>query len=146
MDTALFGGLSGTGKTTLSTDPNRRLIGDDDHAWAEDDIYNYEGGSYAKVIRLSKEKEREIYKATNRFGTIIENVVYNERREIDFNDASITENTRSAYPNKYIEIIEQTLMGERPTVIFFLTADASASLPTIALLEDHQIIEYIILR
>lgn len=145
MDTALFFGLSGTGKTTLSTDPNRRLIGDDEHAWAENDIFNFEGGSYAKVIRLSKKKEREIYKATNRFGTIIENVVYNERREIDFNDASITENTRSAYPNKYIEIIEQTLMGERPTVIFFLTADATASLPPIALLEGNQIIEYFIL-
>ncbi len=145
METALFFGLSGTGKTTLSTDPNRRLIGDDEHGWAENDIFNFEGGSYAKIIRLDKNKEKEIYKATNRFGTIIENVVYNEKREIDFNDSSITENTRSAYPNKYIEIMEQTLMGEKPTVIFFLTADATASLPPIALLEGNQIIEYFIL-
>ncbi|MEN3015217.1 MAG: phosphoenolpyruvate carboxykinase (ATP) [bacterium] len=146
MSTALFFGLSGTGKTTLSTDSSRRLIGDDEHGWASDDIFNFEGGSYAKVINLSFYKEREIYLATNKFGTVIENVVYDPvSREIDFSDASITENTRSAYPNKYIEIMEQTLRGEIPEVIFFLSADATGSLPPISILEDKQILEYFLL-
>ncbi|MCX7759384.1 MAG: phosphoenolpyruvate carboxykinase (ATP) [bacterium] len=146
MKTALFFGLSGTGKTTLSTDSSRRLIGDDEHGWAENDIFNFEGGSYAKIIKLSFHKEREIYLATNKFGTIIENAVYDvNTREIDFSDNSITENTRSAYPNKYIEIMEQTLMGEIPDTIFFLSADATGSLPPISILEGSQILEYFLL-
>lgn len=146
MSTALFFGLSGTGKTTLSTDPSRRLIGDDEHGWTENDIFNFEGGSYAKIINLDFYKEREIYLATNRFGTIIENAVCDlKTREIDFSDNSITENTRSAYPNKYIEIMEQSLMGEIAATIFFLSADATGSLPPIAILEGNQILEYFLL-
>lgn len=146
MKTALFFGLSGTGKTTLSTDSSRRLIGDDEHGWADNDIFNFEGGSYAKIINLSFEKEREIYLATNRFGTIIENAVFDPKtREINFSDSSITENTRSAYPNKYIEIMEQTLQGEIPETIFFLSADATGTLPPIAILEEKQILEYFLL-
>ncbi|MCS7165897.1 MAG: phosphoenolpyruvate carboxykinase (ATP) [Candidatus Calescibacterium sp.] len=146
MSTALFFGLSGTGKTTLSTDPSRRLIGDDEHGWTENDVFNFEGGSYAKIIKLDFYKEREIYLATNRFGTIVENVVYDPiTREIDFSDSSITENTRSAYPNKYIEIMEQTLRGEIPETIFFLSADATGSLPPISILEGQQILEYFLL-
>lgn len=146
MDTALFFGLSGTGKTTLSTDSSRRLIGDDEHGWTENDIFNFEGGSYAKIINLDFFKEREIYLATNKFGTLIENAVFDPNtREIDFSDASITENTRSAYPNKYIEIMEQTLMGEIPNNIFFLSADATGTLPPIAILEKDQILEYFLL-
>ncbi|MFN4220288.1 MAG: phosphoenolpyruvate carboxykinase (ATP) [bacterium] len=146
MDTALFFGLSGTGKTTLSTDSSRRLIGDDEHGWTDNDIFNFEGGSYAKIINLDFFKEREIYLATNRFGTVIENAVIDfNTREIDFSDSSITENTRSAYPNKYIEIMEQTLRGEIPTVIFFLSADATGTLPPISILENEQILEYFLL-
>lgn len=138
-NTSLFFGLSGTGKTTLSADPERGLIGDDEHGWNESGIFNFEGGCYAKAIALSPEGEPEIYQATNMFGTIIENVVLDENtREINFDDGSITENTRSSYPIHYIPNAVVPGLGAHPKNIFFLTADAFGVLPPIAKLSPEQ--------
>jgi phosphoenolpyruvate carboxykinase (ATP) len=132
-DVALFFGLSGTGKTTLSSDPERRLIGDDEHGWSEDGIFNIEGGCYAKMIRLSAEAEPQIYATTRRFGTVLENVKMDmATRELDLDDDSLTENTRGAYP---IEFIDNFLPGGRaghPRHIIMLTADAFGVLPPVA--------------
>ncbi|RMI20435.1 MAG: phosphoenolpyruvate carboxykinase (ATP) [Calditrichaeota bacterium] len=131
-DTALFFGLSGTGKTSLSADPERRLIGDDEHGWGDDGVFNFEGGCYAKTIRLSKEKEPQIYNAI-RFGSIAENVIYDEAtREIDYDSDTITENTRATYPVEYIDNVLIPGIGGHPRNILFLTADASGVLPPIA--------------
>jgi phosphoenolpyruvate carboxykinase (ATP) len=138
-DVALFFGLSGTGKTTLSADPSRRLIGDDEHAWSDDGIFNLEGGCYAKVIRLSARDEPEIYETTRRFGTVLENVVIDpETRELDLNDASITENTRAAYPLSHLPNSEPTGRAGHPHVMLMLTADAFGVLPPIARLTPAQ--------
>jgi phosphoenolpyruvate carboxykinase (ATP) len=138
-DVALFFGLSGTGKTTLSADPRRRLIGDDEHAWSDDGIFNLEGGCYAKVIRLSPRDEPEIYETTRRFGTVLENVAIDpETRELDLNDASITENTRAAYPISYLPNAELTGRAGHPRVMLMLAADAFGVLPPIARLSPAQ--------
>lgn len=137
-DTAIFFGLSGTGKTTLSADPNRRLIGDDEHGWtAQDDIFNFEGGCYAKVIDLSMEKEPDIFKAIKK-GALLENVVISDRGEVDYTDASVTQNTRVSYPIDHIEHIMRPSVGKNPSHIFFLTADAFGVLPPISKLTPSQ--------
>jgi phosphoenolpyruvate carboxykinase (ATP) len=131
-DTALFFGLSGTGKTSLSADPERMLIGDDEHGWGEDGIFNFEGGCYAKTIRLSPEKEPQIYDAIH-FGSIAENVDFDEStRVIDFESDRITENTRATYPLEYIENAKIPGVGDHPQTIMFLTADAFGVLPPIS--------------
>lgn len=130
-DTAVFFGLSGTGKTTLSTDPERKLIGDDEHGWCESGVFNFEGGCYAKTINLSKEKERDIYEAI-RFGTVLENVVLNENKTPDYDDGSLTENTRAAYPLDFIDNIQESGIGNNPSTIIFLTADAFGVLPPVS--------------
>ncbi len=136
---ALFFGLSGTGKTTLSSDPKRHLIGDDEHGWNDRGIFNFEGGCYAKVIRLSAQDEPQIYNMTRRFGTILENVVIDlETRQIDLNDDSITENTRASYLLSEIENFEPTGMGGHPKDVVFLTADAFGVLPPISRLTPEQ--------
>ncbi len=138
-DTALLFGLSGTGKTTLSADPKRALIGDDEHGWSDNGIFNFEGGCYAKVIRLSKEAEPEIYETTRKFGTILENVVCDEEtRYVDLNDDSITENTRAAYPLTHLDNIVRKGVGGHPKNIIFLTADAFGVLPPISKLTLDQ--------
>jgi len=138
-DAALFFGLSGTGKTTLSADPERGLIGDDEHGWGEDGIFNFEGGCYAKTIRLSPEGEPEIYSCTGKFGTILENVILDEQtREIDFDDGSITENTRASYPLDYIANAVEPSRAGHPKTIVFLTADAFGVLPPISKLTPEQ--------
>ena len=138
-DTAIFFGLSGTGKTTLSADPQRILIGDDEHGWSENGIFNFEGGCYAKVIRLDAQAEPEIYAATRMFGTILENVVLDPlTRKMNLNDASITENTRSSYPLSFIPNASRTGIGGHPKNILFLTADAFGVLPPIARLSIPQ--------
>ncbi|MFW6078780.1 MAG: phosphoenolpyruvate carboxykinase (ATP), partial [Gemmatimonadota bacterium] len=138
-DVALFFGLSGTGKTTLSTDPDRYLIGDDEHGWSDDGVFNFEGGNYAKVIRLSKEGEPLIYGASRRFGAILENVILDEEtREPDWDDGSITENTRSSYPLDFIEGAVPDGCGGHPSNVLFLTADAFGVLPPIARLTREQ--------
>ena len=138
-DTALFFGLSGTGKTTLSADPDRRLIGDDEHGWSDDGVFNFEGGCYAKTIRLSPTGEPEIYQATRMFGTILENVILDERtREIDYDDGSITENTRASYPLHFIDNAVPSGRGGHPENVVFLTADAFGVLPPIARLSPEQ--------
>ena len=136
-DTALFFGLSGTGKTTLSADPKRRLIGDDEHGWGDDGVFNFEGGCYAKVIRLSEKAEPQIYRAI-RFGSIVENVVTDDRRVIDYDDDSITENTRGTYPVEHIENCVIPGVGGHPENVLFLTADAFGVLPPIARLTPGQ--------
>jgi len=137
-DTAIFFGLSGTGKTTLSTDPNRSLIGDDEHGWtAENTVFNFEGGCYAKVINLSKKQEPEIFAAIKK-GAILENVIIDESGEVDFTDTSITQNTRVSYPIYHIDNIQQPSIGKNPKNIFFLTADAFGVLPPISKLTPAQ--------
>ncbi|HVN53380.1 MAG TPA: phosphoenolpyruvate carboxykinase (ATP) [Anaerolineaceae bacterium] len=138
-ETAIFFGLSGTGKTTLSADPRRRLIGDDEHGWSETGVFNFEGGCYAKVIRLSAEAEPQIYALTRRFGTILENVVIDpDTREIDLDDATITENTRASYLLSEIQNYEPSGMGGHSKNIIFLTADAFGVLPPVACLTPEQ--------
>jgi phosphoenolpyruvate carboxykinase (ATP) len=137
-DTALFFGLSGTGKTTLSADPNRPLIGDDEHGWAKDHIFNFEGGCYAKCVNLSKEKEPQIYGAV-KFGALVENVeFYDGTTTIDYDNISKTENTRVAYPINFIENALPKSVGKTPTNIFFLTCDAFGVLPPISKLTTGQ--------
>jgi phosphoenolpyruvate carboxykinase (ATP) len=138
-DVAIFFGLSGTGKTTLSADPNRLLVGDDEHGWSDDGIFNFEGGCYAKVINLSRESEPEIYECTRRFGTILENVAMDPaRRWVDLDDASITENTRASYPLTHIPNIVPSGMVGHPRNVVMLTADAFGVLPPIAKLTPEQ--------
>ena len=137
-DTAIFFGLSGTGKTTLSTDPNRSLIGDDEHGWtAENTVFNFEGGCYAKVINLSGEQEPEIFAAIKK-GAILENVVLDDNGDVDFTDTSITQNTRVSYPIDHIDNIKKPSIGKNPKNIFFLTADAFGVLPPISKLTPNQ--------
>ncbi|HEX3724449.1 MAG TPA: phosphoenolpyruvate carboxykinase (ATP) [Nitrolancea sp.] len=138
-DTALFFGLSGTGKTTLSTDPKRQLIGDDEHGWSDRGIFNFEGGCYAKVIRLSPTSEPEIYRTTEEFGTVLENVVMDPvSRIVDLDDETVTENTRAAYPLTQIPNHAETGTGEHPLNVVFLTADAFGVLPPISRLTPEQ--------
>jgi phosphoenolpyruvate carboxykinase (ATP) len=132
-DAALFFGLSGTGKTTLSSDPRRRLIGDDEHGWSDTGVFNFEGGCYAKVIKLSPEAEPQIYATTKRFGTILENVVIDpEKRTLNLDDGSLTENTRASYPLTFIDNAELSGLGGHPANVIMLTADAYGVLPPIA--------------
>lgn len=141
-DVALFFGLSGTGKTTLSADPNRRLIGDDEHGWADTGIFNFEGGCYAKCIRLSRENEPQIWEAI-RFGTVVENVVVDENtRQVDFDSDKYTENTRAGYPVDYIPGVVIPGVGGHPETVVFLTADAFGVLPPIAKLDQEQAMYY----
>jgi len=138
-DTAIFFGLSGTGKTTLSSDSHRPLIGDDEHGWSADGVFNFEGGCYAKVIRLSQTAEPEIWAATHRFSTVIENVVYDERlRTLDVDSEAKTENTRAAYPLDFIPHIVPGSKGGHPKTILMLTADAFGVLPPISKLSREQ--------
>lgn len=139
-DTALFFGLSGTGKTTLSADPKRRLIGDDEHGWSDTGVFNIEAGCYAKVIRLSAEHEPEIYACTRKFGTILENVPYDPTsRRIDLDDEKITENTRASYPLEFItNVVPEKMFDAHPKNIIFLTCDASGVMPPIARLTPEQ--------
>jgi phosphoenolpyruvate carboxykinase (ATP) len=142
-DTALFFGLSGTGKTTLSTDPDRGLIGDDEHGWSEDGIFNFEGGCYAKVINLTPETEPDIYRTTQMFGTVLENVVLDPAtKKVRFADQSITENTRASYPLNYIPNHVESGRGGHPKNVVFLTADAFGVLPPIAKLTPEQAMYY----
>lgn len=135
-DTALFFGLSGTGKTTLSSDPERQLIGDDEHGWSDQGVFNFEGGCYAKMIRLSAEAEPQIHATSRRFGTVLENVVVDEAtRRLDLDDASLTENTRAAYPIAFIDNAAPGSVGGHPQNIVMLTADAYGVLPPIARLD-----------
>lgn len=142
-DTALFFGLSGTGKTTLSSDPDRYLIGDDEHGWGHDGVFNFEGGCYAKTIGLKKSLEPIIWSASQRFASVLENVVIgHDTRAIDFDDCSLTENSRAAYPLEYVPNFVATGRGGQPKNIFFLTADAFGVLPPIAHLDTDQAMFY----
>lgn len=142
-DTALFFGLSGTGKTTLSSDPERQLIGDDEHGWADEGIFNFEGGCYAKTIRLSPEFEPIIWSATHHFGTVLENVDYDpDTRKVDFDSARITENTRAAYPIHFVPNHVASGYAGHPDNVFFLTADAFGVLPPLAKLTPEQAMYY----
>ena len=137
-DTAIFFGLSGTGKTTLSADPDRHLIGDDEHGWTRDGVFNFEGGCYAKVVNLSPQKEPDIYEAI-RYGTLLENVRFHpQTREVDYDNTSVTPNTRAAYPIHYIKNATKSSTGNVPNNIFLLTADAFGVLPPIAKLTKGQ--------
>ena len=142
-DVALFFGLSGTGKTTLSADPSRRLIGDDEHGWSDNGIFNFEGGCYAKTIHIRKESEPEIYAATESFGTILENVVYDSRTRIpDYDSEEKTENTRAAYPVDRIPNAVLSGTGRHPNNVIFLSADAYGVLPPVARLDEDQVRHY----
>ena len=144
-DTALFFGLSGTGKTTLSADPRRGLIGDDEHGWSDEGVFNFEGGCYAKVIGLSAAAEPQIFACTRRFGTILENVVYDPvTRLIDLDDDERTENTRSSYPLEYIENAVLSKIGGHPKNILLLTCDASGVMPPVARLSTEQALYHFI--
>ena len=139
VDTAVFFGLSGTGKTTLSADPARTLIGDDEHGWSDRGTFNFEGGCYAKTINLNPEAEPEIYATTKKFGTVIENMVYDaDTKELDFSDDSLTANMRCAYPMHYISNASSTALGGHPKNIIMLTCDAFGVLPPIARLTPAQ--------
>jgi phosphoenolpyruvate carboxykinase (ATP) len=138
-DVALLFGLSGTGKTTLSADPSRTLIGDDEHGWSDDGVFNIEGGCYAKVIRLDPQGEPEIYGTTRRFGTVLENVVYDrETRALDLDDDSLTENTRASYPLTQLHNVDVGGMAGQPKHVVFLTCDAFGVLPPISRLTEAQ--------
>ncbi len=137
-DVALFFGLSGTGKTTLSSDPLRRLIGDDEHGWGTDGVFNFEGGCYAKVIDLSAEAEPEIFAASHRFGTVLENVVADPRGVVDLTDRTLTENTRACYPIDFVPNVELSGRGGQPKNVVMLTADAFGVLPPISKLTPEQ--------
>lgn len=142
-DAALFFGLSGTGKTTLSSDPNRSLIGDDEHGWSGEGVFNFEGGCYAKAIRLSPEYEPIIWKATESFGTVLENVIMDDdTRQVDLDDGRLTENTRAGYPLEAVDKLVESGTGDHPTNIFFLTADAFGVMPPIAMLSPDQAMYY----
>jgi len=145
-DVALFFGLSGTGKTTLSADPKRRLIGDDEHGWSDHEVFNYEAGCYAKAIRLSEEAEPEIHACTHMFGTILENVVFDPAsRQIDLDDERLTENTRLSYPLEFIpNAVPEKMIKGQPKNIIFLTADAQGVMPPIAKLDMNQAIYHFI--
>jgi phosphoenolpyruvate carboxykinase (ATP) len=138
-DVALFFGLSGTGKTTLSADPHRTLIGDDEHGWGDDGVFNIEGGCYAKAIKLSAEGEPEIWEASHRFGAILENVVVDSRtRRVDFDAATHTENTRSSYPLTSLDRVDLGGRAGHPKMVVFLTCDAFGILPPISSLTPAQ--------
>jgi phosphoenolpyruvate carboxykinase (ATP) len=144
-DTALFFGLSGTGKTTLSADPARGLIGDDEHGWSDDGVFNFEGGCYAKVIALSPTAEPQIYACTRKFGTILENVIFDPvTRLIDLEDDERTENTRASYPLHFIENAIPEMRGDHPKNIIMLTCDASGVMPPIARLSPDQALYHFI--
>ncbi len=139
VDSAVFFGLSGTGKTTLSADPNRTLIGDDEHGWSDRGTFNFEGGCYAKTIGLNAEAEPEIYATTKMFGTVIENMVYDEHtKELDFEDSSLTENMRCAYPLESIPNASDNGLGGHPKNVIMLTCDAFGVLPPVARLTPAQ--------
>jgi phosphoenolpyruvate carboxykinase (ATP) len=138
-DVAIFFGLSGTGKTTLSADSQRILIGDDEHGWSDHGVFNFEGGCYAKVIRLSPVAEPEIFQTTRRFGTILENVAFDSATgRLDLNDDSLTENTRAAYPISHIPNATREGIGGHPANVFMLTADAFGVIPPVARLSPEQ--------
>ena len=139
---ALFFGLSGTGKTTLSSDPERALIGDDEHGWSENGMFNFEGGCYAKTIRINPKYEPLVWSAINRFGCLIENVPLDEKHHPDFDSSEITENTRASYPMEFISSYEPSGMGGHPNHIFFLTADAFGVMPPLAKLSNAQAMYY----
>ena len=140
-DAAVFFGLSGTGKTTLSNDPERRLIGDDEHGWSDQGVFNFEGGCYAKMIRLSREAEPQIYETTRRFGTVLENVVMDPiTRRLHLDDDSLTENTRGCYPLTHVENMELSGMGGHPKNVIMLTADAFGVMPPVSKLTPEQAI------
>jgi phosphoenolpyruvate carboxykinase (ATP) len=137
-DVALFFGLSGTGKTTLSSDPDRKLIGDDEHGWDKNGTFNFEGGCYAKVINLSEEAEPEIWAASNRFGSVLENVIGDRHGNLDLTDGTLTENTRSCYPVEFIPNVNLAGRGGQPANVFMLTCDAFGVLPPISRLTPAQ--------
>ena len=138
-DTAIFFGLSGTGKTTLSSDSSRTMIGDDEHGWSDNGVFNFEGGCYAKTINLSADAEPEIYAASRRFGTVLENVVLDPTTRMpNFDDGSLAENARSSYPLDYLDNIEESGMGGHPDNIIMLTADAFGVLPPISKMTAEQ--------